>query len=141
MMIAGFTDHAGRRPAYNVSFTIYIIANIGLALQRNSYIALAVLRCVRSAGSSGTFALSNGMVVDLIHSSERGASIAYASIGSIIGPAFSPILGGLLNQYIGWHSIFWFLLIFSVFVFVPLALFLPETSRKIVGDGSIPPPN
>ena len=36
--------------------------------------------------------------------------------------------------------IFWFLLILSAVYFVPLALFLPETCRKIVGDGSIPPP-
>lgn len=31
-------------------------------------------------------------------------------------------------------------MIFSAVCFVPLALFLPETCRKIVGDGSIPPP-
>ena len=36
--------------------------------------------------------------------------------------------------------IFWFLLILSAAFFVPFALFLPETCRKLVGDGSIPPP-
>lgn len=35
---------------------------------------------------------------------------------------------------------FWFLLILSCAFFIPLALFLPETCRKIVGDGSVPPP-
>jgi hypothetical protein len=35
---------------------------------------------------------------------------------------------------------FWFLLIFAVAFFVPFLLFFPETCRKIVGDGSIPPP-
>ena len=36
--------------------------------------------------------------------------------------------------------IFWFLLILSTAAFIPLVLFLPETCRKIVGNGSIPPP-
>lgn len=52
----------------------------------------------------------------------------------------SPILGGLISQYWNWHGIFWFLLAFSGAFFVPLLLFFPETCRKVVGDGSIPPP-
>ena len=36
--------------------------------------------------------------------------------------------------------IFWFLLILSCGFFVPFFLFLPETCRNIVGDGSFPPP-
>lgn len=36
--------------------------------------------------------------------------------------------------------IFWFLLILSIATFIPLALFLPETCRQVVGDASIPPP-
>ncbi|KAK0264105.1 hypothetical protein LTR35_017368 [Friedmanniomyces endolithicus] len=85
MMIAGFSDKAGRRPAYLICFTIYIIANLALALQ-DSYIALLLLRMLQSAGSSGTVALAQGLVGDCITSSER------------------------------------------------------ETCRKIVGDGSFPPP-
>ncbi|EMC95662.1 hypothetical protein BAUCODRAFT_34431 [Baudoinia panamericana UAMH 10762] len=138
-MIAGFSDKAGRRPAYFICFVIYIAANLGLALQ-NDYIALLLLRMLQSAGSSGTIALANGLVGDTITSAERGSYIAYASIGTLLGPSLSPILGGLLSQYLGWHWIFWFLLILSVVFFIPLVLFLPETCRKIVGDGSVPPP-
>jgi MFS family permease len=48
-------DMAGRRPAYIIAFTIYLGANIGLALQ-NSYAALFILRCIQSTGSSGAIA-------------------------------------------------------------------------------------
>ncbi|KIW18831.1 hypothetical protein PV08_03120 [Exophiala spinifera] len=139
MFIAGFSDAAGRRPAYIICFTIYLAANLGLGLQ-NSYAALLVLRCIQSAGSSGTVALANGLVGDMITSAERGSYIAFASLGSMLGPSLSPIVGGLLSQYLDWHWIFWFLLIFSGAFFLPLLLFLPETCRKVVGDGSIPPP-
>lgn len=39
-------DIAGRRPAYLISFMIYITANIGLASQ-SSYPALFILRCLQ----------------------------------------------------------------------------------------------
>ena len=139
MMIAGFSDGAGRRPAYIYCFIVYIAANIGLALQR-SYAALLVLRCLQSAGSSGTVALCNGVVADLVTSAERGVYVGYTSVPTILGPLVGPILGGIIAQYAGWWWIFWFLLIFSATYFVLFLLFLPETCRKVVGDGSVPPP-
>ena len=102
MMIAGFSDNVGRRPAYIICFTIYIIFNLGLALQ-NNYAALMVLRCLQSAGSSGTVALTNGIVRDLKTSSKRGTYVTLALLGSMLGPTISLILGGVIWQYAGWH--------------------------------------
>jgi hypothetical protein len=64
-------DMTGRRPSYMIGFIIYIGANVGLALQ-NNYAALLVLRCLQSAGSSGTVALGSGVVADIASSGERG---------------------------------------------------------------------
>lgn len=50
------------------------------------------------------------------------------------------MLGGIISQNLGWHWIFWVLTIIAAAIFVPVALFLPETNRKIVGNGSFPPP-
>lgn len=96
---------------------------------------------VQSSGSSGTIALASAVVSDIVTSAERGANIGYASMGAMVGPAFGPIIGGLLNQFLGWRSIFWFLTIFSGVVFIIVAISLPETCRKIVGNGSIPTGN
>ena len=139
MIIAGFSDKVGRRPAYILCFVIYIIANLALALN-NTYGGLLGLRCLQSAGSSGTVALANGVVADVVTSAERGQYIAFASLATVLGPSLSPIIGGLIAQNLDWHWIFWFLLIFSVVTTVPFMLFMPETGRKIVDDGSIPPP-
>ncbi|MCJ1355493.1 MAG: hypothetical protein MMC33_005485 [Icmadophila ericetorum] len=135
-----YSDVAGRRPAYLFCFTIYLGANIGLALQTN-YAALLVLRMVQSSGSSGTIALANAVVADIATSAERGTYIGYASAGALLGPAFGPVIGGLLSQFLGWRSIFWFLAIFSGSFFILLLIFFPETCRKVVGNGSVPPPN
>ena len=38
------------------------------------------------------------------------------------------------------YRIFWFLLILSIVSLIMMVLFLPETCRNIVADGSVPPP-
>lgn len=146
-------DMAGRRPAYAIGLVIYVGACIGLALQ-NSYAALLVLRCLQSTGSSSTIALGNGVVADIATSSERGTWMGYAtsvwlplllqpsansSQGPMIGPAIGPVLGGILAQFLGWRSIFWFLVIMSTIYLIPFFIFFPETGRNVVGNGSIPP--
>ncbi|KAK9351041.1 putative MFS transporter [Lipomyces doorenjongii] len=133
-----FGDTTGRRPAYIVTFAIYFAANIGLATQK-SYAALLVLRCIQSAGSSGTIALGYGVISDIATPAERGKYLGPAAAGIMLAPAIGPTIGGLLAQYLGWRSIFWFLAIISGSYVVVYALFMPETSRKVVGDGSIPP--
>ena len=93
---------------------------------------------IQSSGSSGTVALANAVVSDIVTSANRGTAIGYAQMGALVGPAFGPVIGGLLNQFLGWRSIFWFLTIFSGIVFLIILISLPETCRKIVGNGSIP---
>lgn len=131
-------DMAGRRPAYILGFVIYIGANIGLALQ-NTYAALFVLRCLQSTGSSGTIALSNGVIADIASSAERGTYMGFALAGPMIGPAIGPVIGGILAQFLGWRSIFWFLVIMSGVYLVPFLITFPETGRNVVGNGSVPP--
>ncbi|KAJ4422874.1 hypothetical protein N0V82_002399 [Gnomoniopsis sp. IMI 355080] len=137
-LFGDFGDMAGRRPAFILAVLIYIFANIGLALQDN-YAALMVLRMVQSGGSSGTLALGYAVVADISTSSERGKYMGIVGAGINVGPALSPVIGGILAQYLGWRAIFWFCFIFSTSVLIPYALTVPETCRKIVGNGSIPP--
>jgi multidrug resistance protein len=137
MFIGDFADRTGRRPAYIICFIIYIASNIGLALQ-DSYAALIVLRCLQSSGISSSVALSAATVADISTKQERGSMMGFVMAGNFMGPAIGPIIGGLLSQYLGWRSIFWFLTIASGVFLLPLLLFLPETARNVVDDGSIP---
>jgi len=131
-------DSTGRRPAYIIAFSIYSAANIGLATQ-HSYAALLALRCLQSAGSSGTIALGFGVISDISTPAQRGMYLGPVAAGIMLAPAFGPTIGGLLDDSLGWRSIFWFLTIVSGVYLSVYILFMPETLRKIVGDGSIRP--
>ncbi|ROW11421.1 hypothetical protein VMCG_01539 [Cytospora schulzeri] len=135
---AAFSDRYGRRPAYILCLAINFGANLGLALQ-NDYSNLMVLRCLQSSGSSGTIALGQAVLDDLTTSDQRGKFLAYLSIGTIMGPALGPVIGGLLSQYLGWRAIFWFLTILGGVLMIVITIFFGETNRAIVGDGSNPP--
>ncbi|KAF2155024.1 MFS general substrate transporter, partial [Myriangium duriaei CBS 260.36] len=137
LMVGDLADMAGRRPAYLLCFVIYIGANVGLAMCPN-YTALFILRCMQSSGSSGTIALGSGVVADIADSSERGVWMGFNTAGSNIAPALGPVIGGLLAQYLGWRAIFWFLTIIAGVYLSVFGTFFPETSRNIVGNGSIP---
>ncbi|KPM38024.1 hypothetical protein AK830_g8516 [Neonectria ditissima] len=139
MFIGSLADSGGRRPAYAVCFAIYIAANIGLALAPG-YGALLGLRCLQSAGSSSTVALCVAVVADVVTSAERGQYIGFTTVPVVLAPALGPVIGGLLSEYLGWRSIFWFLAILAGITVALVVVFFPETCRHIVGDGSITPP-
>lgn len=139
MFIGSLADSGGRRPAYIACFIIYIGACIGLALAP-SYGALLGLRCLQSAGSSSTVALCVAVIADCVTSAERGQYIGLTIVPVVLGPSLGPVAGGLLAANLGWRSIFWFLTIFAGVVLTLIITFFPETCRRIVDDGSIPPP-
>jgi multidrug resistance protein len=137
-LTGSLSDSIGRRPIYVLCFVIYIGANIGLALQ-HQFAALMVLRCLQSSGSSGTIALGNAVVSDVASAAERGAYLGYVSLGGVVGVSLGATVGGILSDFLGWRSIFWFLVICAGAVVILIYLFLPETGRAVVGNGSIRP--
>lgn len=62
-IIGSTADEAGRRPVLIVSLVVYVLANVGLAIQR-SYVALLLLRMLQSAGISGESTFQNPALSD-----------------------------------------------------------------------------
>ncbi|OQE46852.1 hypothetical protein PENCOP_c001G03016 [Penicillium coprophilum] len=146
-IIGDLADMTGRRNVYLLTLLIYAVANIGLAVQ-NSWIALFLLRMMQSAGGSATIAMGYGVISDIASPSERGGYVGMVLLGHQshtitllfgspnIATAIGPILGGALSEAPGWRWIFWVPAIASGICILLVALFLPETARSIVGNGS-----
>ncbi|KAI1414615.1 multidrug resistance protein [Hypoxylon sp. FL1857] len=138
-LVGDAADVLGRRPVYAVTLSLYVAANIAIALSK-SYNALLGLRVVQALAISGTFSVAYGDITDVASPAERGSFVSAVSFAITIAPSIGPILGGALSYAAGWTWIFWFLFIAAGLCLSIMILFLPETSRSIVGNGSIRPP-
>ncbi|KAJ6480631.1 MFS general substrate transporter [Mycena vulgaris] len=115
----------GRRPMFICCLLLLSASCIGLALiPTSAYWLLLFMRC--------------GVIGDISERAERGGFFGVYNIGPKAGPTIGPVLGGALSESLGWRSTFWFLCIASSACAVVLILFLPETLRSMVGNGSIP---
>ncbi|KAI1455464.1 MFS general substrate transporter [Annulohypoxylon moriforme] len=132
-------DRYGRRPVFVVCLFIYAAVNIGLATQR-SFATLFILRMIQSAAISGTFSIAYGIIGDITTPANRGGYTGFVSIFLNTPPSVAPLISGLLLIRWNWPSIFWFLTIASSVVLVTILIFLPETCRGLVGNGSYWPP-
>ncbi|GAA5926950.1 MFS transporter [Sporobolomyces koalae] len=130
-------DVLGRRPVYIINFLIYLGACAGLA-NTHSYGELLGFRILQACGSASVIAIGSGSIGDISPPSERGMFMAIFGLGGMMGPAIGPVAGGTLSQAFGWQSLFWFLFALGAVILVAIILFLPETLRSIVGNGSIP---
>ncbi|QDS73084.1 hypothetical protein FKW77_000172 [Venturia effusa] len=128
-------DSYGRRPIFLSTLSVYLLANIALA-QSKSFAMLMLFRGIQAIGSSSTIAIGAGVIGDIALGAERGGFMGLFGGIRMFGQAIGPVFGGILTQYLGFRSIFWFLTGFAALVIVMLALYLPETLRKIAGNGS-----
>ncbi|TQN68602.1 Itaconate transport protein [Colletotrichum shisoi] len=155
------SDALGRRPIYMASFAVYIVANIGLSLSPN-FAVLLIFRGLQAAGSASTVSIGestdarghdnsckrisvlidvvtpgNGVIQDISPPAERGTFISFYQAIRNFSIAIGPVLGGVLANFLGFRSIFVFLLALSAAVTLVIVVFLPETMRAIAGNGSL----
>ncbi|CAG8932826.1 unnamed protein product [Penicillium salamii] len=138
LFIAGMSDERGRRPVLIVSLVVCIAINIGLAKQ-TTYVGLMVLRCLQSCASSSVSIVSMATVQDILLPTERKDFRAYTSVGYSIASIASPLIGGILAQFFGWPSIFYFLAAVAGVGLLLVTTIFPETCRAQVGNGTVPP--
>ena len=137
-IFAPLSDSLGRRPIYLITLTLYVLANLGLALNKNSYVALLVLRALQSLGASAAFAVCYGVVADLCVPSERGKMLGPISAALNLGACMGPVIGGLVALRSGTFDwVFWCLVIIGVILLLAIGTLLPETARNVVGNGSV----
>ncbi|CAK7903031.1 MFS antiporter Qdrp1 [[Candida] anglica] len=135
VLFSNLADQFGRRILILSCLLIYMGANVGLALN-NSFGVLIFFRCLQAFGISSTVSISSGIASDITTRAERGSFIGISTGLSLLGQAFGAFIGGLIENSLGWRAIFWFLVISSGITFFVIFIFLPETSRFIVGNGS-----
>ncbi|WWD20497.1 hypothetical protein CI109_104973 [Kwoniella shandongensis] len=131
MFLAPLSEYWGRRPVYLVSWTIFTLFQIPLALAKN---LATVLVCRFFQGLAGSTPLANtgGVVHDLFGIDEGGLAVGIYALSSADGPPLGNVLSGFLAQVQGWRWLFWaYLIIFGSFINV-IFFCMPETRDTII---------
>ncbi|KAH6865488.1 major facilitator superfamily domain-containing protein [Alternaria rosae] len=131
------SDVHGRRPYFLATLALYVIGNLGLALNKRNYVVLLVLRAIQSLGASAAYAISFGVVADVCVPSERGQMLGPISMAMNLGTCIGPVVGGVVAYTSGnINLVFWALFVVGGVLLVGVGTLLPETARNMVGNGS-----
>jgi MFS transporter, DHA2 family, multidrug resistance protein len=115
----------GRKAVYQSSLAVFALA-LMLNTLATTPIQFVLARIVQGAASGPLAVLSMAILLDVLPPA-RHARISVAwSVCLLLGISTGPGIGGWLSEYHGWPSIFYFSLPMAGFIFVVMALSLPE---------------
>jgi DHA1 family bicyclomycin/chloramphenicol resistance-like MFS transporter len=127
------TDSFGRRPVIIVGLLIFIAASIGCALAQ-SLPQLLAFRALQGMSAGTGMVAGRAMIRDIYagHQAQRVMSMVTMIFG--LAPAIAPVIGGWLEVWLGWRSIFVFLTLFACLLwlgcYLQLAESLPSEKRQ-----------
>ncbi|KAI9493681.1 major facilitator superfamily domain-containing protein [Zychaea mexicana] len=133
------SDQWGRRPTYMLTMIISAAACAGIALSPNIDTLIAV-RLLQGFGGTSIQSIGDGVVSDISVPATRAGYNSIFQMGYKVGSVLGPVLGGIIAQHLSWRWSFWILVIFTSFVFIMIALFIPETLHTLAGGYYNPTP-
>ena len=115
----------GRKTVYQVSLAVFAV---GLMLNTLATTSLQFVfaRIVQGAASGTLAPLSLAILLDVLPQPRHARITLVWSVCLVLGISSGASIGGWLSEYHGWHSIFYFSLPMTGFIFLTMALSLPE---------------
>ncbi|MBI4969995.1 MAG: multidrug effflux MFS transporter [Rhodospirillales bacterium] len=131
------SDRIGRRPTLLAGLTLFQIGTV-ICLVAPDILTLNSGRLLQAIGSCAGTVLGRAVIRD-VYERERAASmVAYMTMALALGPMLAPAIGGYLELWFGWRSLFVFLLVVGILVQIWAHLAMPETLReRLTGSSPI----
>ncbi len=120
------SDSFGRRPVILWGLVLFTLASLGCALSQ-SVGQLIFFRALQGLSCGAGVVVSRAVVRDMFPPSEAQKVMSQITIFFGVAPALAPVIGGVLSEYLGWHSVFWFLVGVGVVLWAINVRLLPET--------------
>jgi EmrB/QacA subfamily drug resistance transporter len=126
-------DIAGRKRIFSLGILFFTISTF-LIIFSHSIVSLIVLRIFQGFSSAMIFGTSLAIITSVYQPGERGKAMGINITSTYLGLSLGPVIGGLLTQYLGWRSIFVFLLPFGVVSLVLLQRKIKTEWAEAVGE-------
>jgi len=99
------SDIYGRKKLFIVGLVISFLASL-LGGFANSVPVLIISRVFQGLGSGMTLNNSVAILTSVFPREERAKALGISQSGTYLGLSLGPLIGGLMTEHIGWHSIF-----------------------------------
>lgn len=110
-------DVKGRRKVMVAGICGYTIASAVLIFVP-TFPILIFVRVIQGIFASMLFATNNAILISVYPPEKKGQMLGISIASTYIGLAAGPVLGGLINHYMGWRFIFLITAILAVIAFV-----------------------
>ena len=108
-----FADIIGRKKVFSTGILLFTISTF-LIIFSHSITSLIILRIFQGISSAMIFGTSLAIITSVFQPGERGRAMGINITAVYLGLSCGPVIGGLLTQYLGWRSIFAFLVPFGI---------------------------
>lgn len=127
MLVHGpLSDTFGRRRMVLISLTVYALASVGAAIAGNINELIAA-RVIQGIAAGAGVVIGRALVRDLFEGATAQRVMSNITLVFAIAPAIAPIIGGVMDTWLGWRSVFWFLALFAALSMAGVFAFMPET--------------
>ena len=123
------SDRYGRRPLMLIGLGVFLSGGLICALAPNITTLIAGRLLQAIGGCAGTV-LGRAMVRDMYDREQSASMIAYITMSMVVAPMLAPIIGGLVDEWLGWRYSFVFVTTVGSLVLLGCTLFLPETNDR-----------
>lgn len=127
-------DLTGRKRILVTGILIFALCSGG-AVFAQSMAILLLFRVVQGIGAAMIFSTNIAVLISVFSPDKRGKVLGYSIASTYIGLSAGPVVGGVLNHYLGWRSIFVLTFVISAIVFLTAAKKLPASKAECQGQG------
>ncbi len=120
------SDALGRRRVILASLVLYALSVGGCALATRIE-HLWALRAVQGVSAGAGIVVARAVVRDLYDGAAAQRLMSHITMMFALAPAIAPVIGGRLQEWFGWRSVFAFLVVASATLGVACWRWLPET--------------
>ena len=126
-------DIVGRKKVFFLGILLFTISTF-LIIFSHSILSLIILRLFQGLSSAMIFGTSLAIITSVYQPGERGKAMGINITATYLGLSCGPVIGGLLTQYLGWRSIFAFLVPFGIISLILIQRKIKTEWAEAVGE-------
>ena len=115
--IGKLADIISRKKVFVMGIGGFLVSSLLCAFSINIWMML-VSRTLQGVFSAMIFATNNAILISCFPETRRGEVLGFSTAATYVGLSVGPVIGGLLNHYFSWQSIFISTAIISIFALV-----------------------